>query len=92
MTNTNRPTITDLMANETPGGRGLLAYEILRNDTRGDRSHGPLDSTCEACGYEWNGDFLLDTATCRWECKPCSIESFFASRPAIDPSMLDTAA
>lgn len=77
-------TIRQLMTNQTPGGRGLLAAEIL---VKQNRQHGPTEAKCETCGYEWNGSFTLDWATLEWQCKSCAISSMLSERGEVPASV-----
>ncbi len=69
MKNTKRSTginLPALMAQQTPGGRGLLAAEIVRNT---GRQHGPVDGHCEVCGQAAESFTLQDWIS--WHCFPC---------------------
>lgn len=62
------PTLSDLIADATPGGRGLLAAEIAQRTGRQD---GPLDGKCEVCGAPADEFVLQDWQ--RWFCLPCGM-------------------
>jgi len=64
-------TLAELMAAETPGGKGLLAAELVR---KSGRQHGPKDDRCEVCGVLAE-DFILQDWL-RWHCKPCAIAAY----------------
>lgn len=68
-------TLPDLIADATVDGSvGLLAYELARNDRRGDRTRGPLDGRCEVCGEPGESFVLFDWL--RWHCTPCADAAF----------------
>lgn len=58
--------LSELMAQQTPGGKGLLAAEIVRKT---GRQHGPVDGHCEVCGQAAESFVLQDWL--RWHCIPC---------------------
>lgn len=62
----NRPSLQALMAAQSPGGRGLLAGEIL---TKSGRRHGPVDDKCETCGKPAETFTLADWI--HWSCPEC---------------------
>ena len=66
----NNTTLRQLLDNETPGGKGLLAAEIC---TKTNRRHGPVDGNCEVCGQAAEQFILQDWL--RWHCNKCAIAS-----------------
>jgi hypothetical protein len=68
--NTSRTSLQELIANETPGGRGLLAYELAKKT---NRVHGPLDGNCEMCGQAAESFLLADWL--HWHCLPCAMKA-----------------
>jgi hypothetical protein len=64
----NNTTLRQLLDQETPGGRGLLAAEICQKT---NRQHGPVDGKCEVCGTAAESFVLQDWL--RWHCGECSI-------------------
>ena len=70
-----RISLPDLIADATlDGSVGLLAYELARNDRRGDRTRGPVDGRCEVCGAPAESFLLLDWL--RWHCELCAEAAF----------------
>lgn len=63
-------TLSALMAQQTPGGRGLLAAELVR---KSGRQHGPVDGNCEVCHQPADSFTLQDWL--RWFCKSCVVAS-----------------
>jgi transposase len=62
----NGLSLQEIMANETPGGRGLLAAEIAQKT---GREHGPVDGHCEVCGQAAESFILQDWIN--WHCLAC---------------------
>jgi hypothetical protein len=60
-------TIKDLMDQQTGGGKGLLAAEIMQKT---NRTHGPVDGNCEVCGNAAESFVLQDWIN--WHCFPCA--------------------
>ena len=66
MKNTDRLSIQELINEQTPGMKGLLAHEIL---SKQGRRHGPVDGKCEICGETAETFILQDWY--HWHCTPC---------------------
>jgi hypothetical protein len=65
-----RMSLRELMAEQSPGGKGLLAAEILEKT---GRTSGPVDDRCEVCGREQKGPqswLLADWI--HWHCPTCA--------------------
>lgn len=78
-----RITLPGLIADaQRDGSAGLLAYELVRNDVRGDRSGGPVDGRCEVCGHPADDFTLYDWL--RWHCPDCA-EAAFREQVAPEP-------
>lgn len=58
----------DLLADETPGGRALLAAELVQRTGRQD---GPTDGRCEVCHRPGDSFTLADWYA--WHCERCAI-------------------
>ena len=74
-----RPTRAQLIADASPGMRGLLGYELAKKDARGDRSRGPLDGRCEVCGQPAATFILADWLS--WHCPDCAEERALGWNP-----------
>lgn len=61
-------TLNQLMDQQTPGGKGLLAAELL---AKTDRRDGPVDGHCEICG-EAAASFILQDWL-HWHCQECVV-------------------
>lgn len=69
----NNTTLRQLLDQETPGGRGLLAAEIAQKT---NRQNGPVDGNCEVCGKAADSFTLQDWM--RWHCFECVVKSLTA--------------
>lgn len=78
-------TIQQLMQNQTPGGRALLAAEIL---TKQGRQDGPAEDKCDHCGFAWPRGYTLDWMTLEWQCQPCAIDSMLTARGEVPMEMV----
>jgi hypothetical protein len=71
-----RYSLRELLAAETPGGRGLLAAEVLQRTGRQD---GPPDGRCEVCGRSDTTFTLSDWE--HWHCPACAERALRQERP-----------
>ena len=65
----NTISLQSLMDQQTPGGKGLLAAEILG---KSDRRDGPVDGKCEVCGIAAESFILQDWL--HWHCIECAVK------------------
>ena len=65
----NTISLQSLMDQQSAGGKGLLAAELL---SKSDRRDGPVDGNCEVCGTAVESFILQDWL--HWHCQPCAVK------------------